>query len=62
MNKRRSLQNIYLKYIDDLSLAEAINLREKLVKKPDPTPSRPFTFYERMKHVLLTDQLNALQK
>ena len=68
MNKRSPLQNIHLKYIDDLSLAEAINLREKLVENPDPNPPRPFTFYDRTNHVLppdtcqLQDQLNDLQK
>ena len=36
MNKRKPLKNIHLKYIDDLSLAEAINLKEKLVVNPDP--------------------------
>ena len=68
MNKRKPLKNIHLKYIDDLSLAEAINLKEKLVVNPVPNPPRPFTFYDRTNHVLppdaclLQDQLNELQK
>ena len=68
MHKRKPQQNIHLKYIDDLSMAEAINLREKLVENPDPNPSRPFTFHDRTNHVLppgaclLQEQLDSLQK
>ena len=31
----KEVNNIHLKYVDDLSLAEAINLPEKLVEIPD---------------------------
>ena len=65
---REPLKEIHLKYIDDLSLAEAINLKENLVDNPDPNPQRPFTFRDRSNHVLppgaclLQEQLDALQK
>ena len=68
MSKRGPIDKIHLKYIDDLSLAEAINLREKLVDNPDPNPQRPFTFHDRTNHVLppgaclLQEQLLSLQK
>ena len=59
---------IHLKYVDDLSLGESINLRENLVDNPDPNPQRPFTFHDRTNHVLppgaclLQEQLHVLQK
>ena len=67
-NKRRPLQSTHLKYIDDLSLVEAINLKEKLVGNPDPNPPRPFTFLDRTNQVLplgalqLQEQINQLEK
>ena len=62
------MHDIHLKYVDDLSLAEALNLKECLVENPDPNPPRPFTFHERTNQALvpgacqLQDQLNKLQK
>ena len=68
MNKRKPLQDIHLKYIDDLSLAEALNLKDCLIENPDPNPPRPFTYHERTNQVLLPgacqlqEQLDKLQK
>ena len=68
INKRKPMNEIHLKYIDDLSFAEALNLKECLVGNPDPNPPRPFTYHERTNQVLppgayqLQDQLNRLQK
>ena len=67
-NKRRPLQSTHLKYIDDLSLVEAINLKEKLMGNPDPNPPRPFTFLDRTNQVLpldalqLQEQIHQLEK
>ena len=68
MQRRKPLQDIHLKYIDDLSLAEALNLKECLVGNPDPNPPRPFTYHERTNQVLppgacqLQEELDKLQK
>ena len=67
IQKRKPLKNIHLKYIDDLSLAEAINLKEKLITNPDTNPPRPFTYHDRTNHRLppgacqLQEQLDELQ-
>ena len=68
IQRRKPLQDIHLKYIDDLSLAEALNLKECLVGNPDPNPPRPFTYHERTNQVLppgacqLQEELDKLQK
>ena len=66
MNKRKPLTNIHLKYIDDLSLAQAINLKECLINNPDPNPPRPLSYHDCTNHLLpadsyqLQDQLHQL--
>ena len=55
MNKRKPLTNIHLKYIDDLSLAQAINLKECLINNPDPNPPRPLSYHNHTNHLLPTD-------
>ena len=44
------INEIHLKYVDDMTLAEAINLPEKLVKIPDRP--RPDSFHARTGHAL----------
>ena len=46
----RAVNQIHLKYVDDMSLAESINLRDKLVCAPDRI--QPDTFHARTGHVL----------
>ena len=66
--KRKAIQNIHLKYIDDLSYAEALNLKDCVVTNPDPNPPRPFSYHNRTNHVLppgaciLQEQLTQLEK
>ena len=43
---------IHLKYVDDFSLAEAINLPEQLVKLPDSERQQPDSYHARTGHVL----------
>ena len=68
MSKREPLRNIHLKYIDDLSVAQAINLKECLVTNPNPNPTLPLSYHDRTNHILpaesyqLQDQLNQLVK
>ena len=46
----KAVNEIHLKYVDDLSLAETVNLSEKLVYAPDRM--QPDTFHARTGHVL----------
>ena len=68
LHKRKPIKNIHLKYIDDLSLAEALNLKESLVGNLDLNPPRPFTFHKSTNQILppgacqLQEQLNNLQE
>ena len=51
-----------MKFIDDLSLAEAVNLKETLL--PNQTPTHPLNYHDHTHHVLPTGRLqlqNALQ-
>ena len=52
LSKRRPMEKIHLKFIDDMTAAESINLREKLIPNPDPEPMRPFNYHDRTQHVL----------
>ena len=55
-NKREPMPRVHLKYIDDMTVAESINLKNKLVVNPDPNPTRPLQYHERTGHVLPEDQ------
>ena len=43
---------IHLKYVDDLTLAESINLKDKLVSVPEPVRPLPDNFHAKTGHVL----------
>ena len=66
LRKRTALPNIHLKFIDDMTLAEAINLEKKVIPNPDPNPPQPFAFHDRTQHIMpvgecqLQEQLNKL--
>ena len=51
-NKRQIIPNLHLKFVDDLSLAEAINVKESLLSNPDPNPPRPLAYHDRTLHTL----------
>ena len=55
------MMKTHLKYIDDLSLAAAINLRENLVTNPDPHLPLPLSYHERTRHIL-PDANNVIQE
>ena len=57
MNKRKPIESLRAKYVDDLSLGKSINLRENLVMNPDPYITRPVTFRERFNQILVTNPL-----
>ena len=48
----RKLNEIHLKYVDDLTMAEAINLPEQLVKVPASLRPQPDCFHARTGHSL----------
>ena len=64
MSKRKPLKNIHLKFIDDLSVAQAINLKDCLITNPNPT--LPLSYHDRTNHILppesyqLQEQLHQL--
>ena len=66
-NKKKPMLRIHLKYIDDMTVAESLNLKKQLVKKPDPNPPRPLQFHDRTGHILpqgvsvVQKQLEALK-
>ena len=61
-NKRniKLMNKIHLKYVDDFTLAEAINLPEKLIKVPDRP--RPDNFNERTGHALPLESSNVYKQ
>ena len=52
LGRRTPLENIHLKYVDDLSMAQAINLKECLITNPDPNPPKPLSYHDRTNHIL----------
>ena len=41
-----------MKYVDDLSLAVSIYLKESLVTNPEMNPQRPLSYHNRTNHIL----------
>ena len=52
MNKRKPLSNTHMKFIDDLTLASSINLKENLIENPGRNLTRPLTYHERTEQSL----------
>ena len=55
LGKRAPLPNIHMKYVDDLSLAQAINLKECLKTNPDPNPPRPLVKYSQDNQMVVNE-------
>ena len=51
-NKRKIIPNIHMKFVDDLAIAEAINVKDHVLPNPDPHPPRPLAYRDRTLHVL----------
>ena len=51
-NKRKSIPNIHLKFVDDLTLAESFNIKDYIIPNPDPSPPRPLSYHDRTLHVV----------
>ena len=60
LGKRAPLPNIHMKYVDDLSLAQAINLKECVI--PNPNPTHPPNYHERTNHILPACNYYTLQE
>ena len=58
----KTLNRIHLKYVDDLTMAEAINLPDKLVSIPDSERAQPDLYHARTGHVLPVDRSNVYQE
>ena len=52
LNKRTPIQNIHMKFVDDMTVATAINLKSVLAPNPNPNPTRPLAFHDRTQHIL----------
>ena len=50
VNKRKPIDTIHMKFIDDMTIAESIHLKEKLIK--NPAPVHPLQYHERTGHIL----------
>ena len=48
----KPMDKIHLKFIDDMTAAVSINLKEKLIPNPDPNPIRPLQYHDRTQHIL----------
>ena len=68
LRKRTPIKNTHMKYVDDLSLAQSLNLKNCLIPNPDPNPARPLAYHDRTHHLLpvgaceLQEQLYNLEE
>ena len=58
----KTLNEMHLKYVDDLTLAEAINLPKSLVSVPDDVRPQPDMFHARTVHVLPLEDSNVYKQ
>ena len=56
------VNNIHLKYVDDMTLAEAIDLNEKLVYLPDNERVQPDRYHARLGYTLPAENSNVYQQ
>jgi hypothetical protein len=59
--RRKPLNNLHPKYVDDLSYLTSINLKKKLTGNLDSNPVRTLAYHNRTSHVLSQEE-NELQK
>ena len=60
-NKRKLIQNTHVKYVDDMTLAVALNLRKSLEPNPDVNLPFPLNYHDRTQQVL-PDSKNVMQE
>ena len=54
--KRQIIPKIHLKFVDDLTLAEAFNLKDYVIPNPDHNPPRPLSYHDRTLHMVPRDR------
>ena len=65
--KRKPIPYSHMKYVDDMSILQSLNLKEMLLPNPVCDPPRPLAYHDRTNHVLptqsiaLQDQLDKLE-
>ena len=52
LNKRKSMKNIHLKFVDDMTVAESVNLKKQLIANPDVNQPRPLEYHNRTEQIL----------
>ena len=68
INRRDEMTAKHWKYVDDLMIAEALNLKEKLKLDPEKVWEEPVNYYNRTKQILpmneskVQEQLTKLQQ
>ena len=53
VSKRKPMETIHMKFIDDMTCAESIYLKENLIENPEPR--QPFRYHEQTGHILPTE-------
>ena len=46
-NKRKIIPNIHMKFVDDVTLAEGMNVKEYVLPNLEPNPPRPLAYRDR---------------
>ena len=59
-NERNVMPNTHVKFVDDMTLAAAMNLKECLQPNPDVNQPFPLAYHDRTKHIL-PDNKNVMQ-
>ena len=54
--KRQIIPKIHLKFVDDLTLATAFNIKDYVIPNPDPNPPRTLSYHDRTLHVVPRDR------
>ena len=52
LQKRKPMEKIHLKYIDDLTVAQSLSLKKQLIQNSDTDKERPLDFHNRTEHIL----------
>ena len=60
-NKRSVMPSTHIKFVDDMTLAAVLNLKEGLVPNPDVNQPFPLSYHDRTQHVL-PDGQNVMQE
>ena len=66
-NKKKPMPKTHLKYIDDSTVADSLNLKKQIINNPDLNQPMPLHYHERTGHILpeglfeVQMQLNAIK-